>query len=316
MQPIIAVVGSLNTDLVTVTERLPDAGETLESQSFRTQPGGKGANAAVAAARLSHAKPDGNSGSSKANKAGKRKRGAASPPGGSEEIDVRMLGAVGDDQFGAPLVTALRQNLIDVAGVRTVAGAATGVSVIVVESAQGQNRILYAPGANHRLTAEELIHDLSGRGEGGQEVPHLVVAQLELPRAMVADTLMAAQALGAATLLNPAPASALPDKMYRTANHLVLNETEAAILTGRDAAALDGEKAWREVVQDFRGRGVQNAVLTLGEKGAFYAGADGATGHVPAEKVAKVVDTTGAGYVLYSGCRSRYSRVWNSECFG
>ena len=301
MRSIIAVVGSLNTDLVTVTDRLPDAGETLESQSFRTQPGGKGANAAVAAARLSHAKPNDATKPAEAT-TGPRgtKRRAASES--EDEITVRMIGAVGNDQFGPPLIDALRQNLVDVAGVRTVEGTATGVSVIVVEAAKGQNRIMYAPGANHHLNPEELIDDLRGGELGGHNAPGLVVAQLELSRETVEKTLVMARALTADTLLNPAPASTLPAEMYRAATHLILNETEAAILTGREAEALDGEAAWAEVVEDFLGRGVQNAVLTLGENGAFYASADGSKGHVPAEKVAKVVDTTGAGYVLKCYC--------------
>ena len=289
----ITVVGSLNSDLVTVTDRLPGAGETLASRSFSMLPGGKGANAAVAAARLSHCKP------LEPAEVPKQERASDDVDG----IRVRMVGCVGNDQFGQPLIDAMRRNQVDASGIRVSEGA-TGVSVIVVEAELGQNRILFNPGANYHLKPDDFL-SLESLKEGPAGAwPDLVVAQLEIRRETVAQVLATAGRAGVATLLNPAPASALPMEVYASVTHLILNETEAATLTGRREEDLGGVQAWQEVVYDFLRRGVQNAVLTLGEKGAFYASKDGSHGHVEAQKGVKVVDTTGAGYVSSTPAQS------------
>ena len=281
----ITVVGSINADLVTVTSRMPDAGETLESESFAQLPGGKGANSAVAAARLSHANPH------------RTAAASASPPDGPE-ITVRQLGAVGNDAFGPTVLEALRRNLVDVSSVATVDGLPTAVSVIIIEEKHGENRILYAPGANHHLAPAAFLAPESlaspGSGTAAGALPDLLVAQLEMRKETVVQAMAAAKIAGVQTLLNPAPASPLPEAVFAGLTHLILNETEAAILTGKK---MEAQSAWEEAIEWFWSKGVENVVVTLGEKGAFYGGKGRGMGLVDAAKVEKVVDTTGAGYV-------------------
>lgn len=124
--PSITVLGSLNVDMVTITPRVPRGGETLQATSFDTGWGGKGANQAVAAARLS------------------RHKGTSSESG----VTVRMMGAVGDDVFGPQMIKSLASDGIDVSGIQILPDYKTGTAVILVEESSGENRILFTPGAN------------------------------------------------------------------------------------------------------------------------------------------------------------------------
>jgi len=190
----VVVVGSLNMDLVARAPRLPVPGETLGGTAFTTVPGGKGANQAVAAARL----------------------GAATA----------MIGCVGDDAFGAALTAGLEADGIDTAGVRVAAGTASGVALIVVDD-QGRNGIVVVPGANGLLTPDDLE-----RQRGALTASRLVVLQLETPLATVLHAARTARALGRSVVLNPAPAQPLPPELLALADFLVPNEVEAAALSG------------------------------------------------------------------------------------
>jgi ribokinase len=190
----VLVIGSLNMDLVVRAERLPEAGETLSGSGFATVPGGKGANQAVAAARL----------------------GARTA----------MIGRVGDDAFGAALRAGLEAEQVDCRGVRAVPGVASGVALIEVDAA-GRNRIVVVPGANGRL----LPTDVDAHGEllAGAKV---MVLQLEVPMAVVAAAALRARALRKVVVLNPAPAVPLPPELLPAVDYLVPNELEAGALTG------------------------------------------------------------------------------------
>ncbi|WP_175908222.1 ribokinase [Burkholderia sp. BCC1640] len=192
--PRIAVVGSINVDLVTHAPRLPVPGETLLGTTFRTVHGGKGANQAVAAARL----------------------GAS----------VAMIGCVGDDAFGARLHDALVAERIDVTHLHRIDGEATGVATITVD-AHGANSIVVVPGANARLDAE-LIDEARDAIAGAA----LMVCQLEVPIETVARAIGSAIAHRTPVLLNPAPARPLFDALLARIDYLVVNETEAESLTG------------------------------------------------------------------------------------
>ncbi|AOK00046.1 ribokinase [Burkholderia vietnamiensis] len=192
--PRIAVVGSLNVDLVTHAPRLPVPGETLLGTAFRTVSGGKGANQAVAAARL----------------------GAS----------VAMIGCVGNDAFGARLHDALAAERIDLTHVHRIDGAATGVATITVD-ASGANSIVVVPGANARLDAATI--DAARDAIAGAA---LMVCQLEVPMETVVRAIDRARACGTPVLLNPAPARPLSDALLARLEYLVVNETEAESLTG------------------------------------------------------------------------------------
>ena len=129
-------------------------------------------------------------------------------------------------------------------------------------------------------------------------MPDLIVLQLEIPLETVLQILRTAKEAGVDVLLNPAPAVKLPDEVYGAVTHLVVNESEAAILTGRSVEEVEREEfGWDVVTEDFLKKGVRNVVVTLGAQGAFFSnGSDGGKGRfVKAEKVEKVVDTTAAG---------------------
>ncbi|KAF1833986.1 ribokinase [Decorospora gaudefroyi] len=261
---IISVIGSLNVDLVSRTPRIPHAGETLTSTSFAIGWGGKGANQAVACARLS------------------RSRNQAQ---NDADVQVRMVGAVGADEFHAGFLAALREDGVNVDRVQILEGKKTGVAVILVETHSGENRILVFPGANGEVKGKR---DLVEGDEG------VVLFQLELPVEVVLHNMKIARDRGAETILNPAPAIPLPNEAYQGLRHLMVNETEAALLSG-----IENPTSWDEVAAVFISRGVENVIITLGGEGVFYKTAkqqsESQKGHmVPALKV-KVVDTTGAG---------------------
>ncbi len=181
-------------DLVTRAPRLPLGGETLIGHSFTTVPGGKGANQAVAAARL----------------------GAA----------VAMVGCVGNDAYGAQLRDALLAEQIDCRAVSTVEDS-SGVALIVVDD-NSQNAIVIVAGANGALTCAVV-----DRFDDVLQAADVVICQLEVPDATVGHALKRARALGKTVILNPAPAGrALPPDWYAAIDYLIPNESEAATLSG------------------------------------------------------------------------------------
>ncbi|KAH8163288.1 hypothetical protein CIB48_g4960 [Xylaria polymorpha] len=243
--PLITVLGSLNIDLVSYVSHHPLPGETMTSNSFAVSPGGKGANQAVACAKLS------------------RSRNASASPSTDESAHIRMLGAVGADSYGTLLTSNLSSHGVDVSGVVSSPSLKTGIAIIVVDEPTGQNRIILSPEANHSLRPEAFAALPAPK-------PNLLIMQLEIPLPTVLAALRAARDASVPVLLNPAPAQPLPDDAYAGLAHLVVNETEAAVLGG-------------------------NVIVTLGGRGVFYMTAAGAkSGLVPALK-AKVVDTTAAG---------------------
>ncbi|KAK3200863.1 hypothetical protein GRF29_213g213154 [Pseudopithomyces chartarum] len=262
---IISVIGSLNVDLVTRTPRVPVAGETLTTESFSTGFGGKGANQAVACARLSRTQ-------------------SQAAAGEASDVEVRMVGAVGDDEFHEGLLKSLQGDGLSTKGVKVLKGKKTGVAVIIVETGTGENRIMFCPGANYEVKVEDLVDEDAG----------VVLFQLELPLEVVLHNMKVAREKGAETIINPAPAIALPEEAYQGLGHLIVNETEATILSG-----IENPTSWDEVASIFIKRGVKNVIITLGGEGVYYQTdnqhAQSKPGQiVPARKV-QVVDTTAAG---------------------
>lgn len=270
---LIEVVGSLNIDVVTVTSRVPGPGETIKAVSFDTGFGGKGANQAVAAARL-------------------LRHDASSEP--DHRIMVSMNGAVGDDQFGKDFVIHLKDvEKIGVVNVRAKKGYKTGTSCILVEEATGENRILFTEGANGALTPDE-ASSLEPTSEVGNR-KHFVVLQMEIPIESMVACVQRAKAMGKEIIVNPAPAAPLPERIYEGLDHLIMNETEAAILSGVPEAEVAAKLP--EVARKFLERGVRTVVVTLGSKGAYYMSRSGgqiADSHVVAQQI-KAIDTTAAG---------------------
>jgi len=231
MQAKVVVVGSLNMDLVTRAKRLPRAGETLAGESFTTVSGGKGANQAVAAARLG--------------------------------ANVAMIGCVGDDAYGEQLRAALLAEHIDCQAVTPVAGVSSGVALIVVD-ASSQNTIVIVAGGNGRLTPEVVAaFDIK------LAQADVIVCQLEVPMDTVAYTLKRGRELGKTVILNPAPASApLPAAWYPMIDYLIPNESEAATLTGLLVDSLESAKAAASKLLE---TGAAKVIITLGAMGSLFA---------------------------------------------
>ncbi|KAF4628890.1 hypothetical protein G7Y89_g9260 [Cudoniella acicularis] len=275
---VITIIGSLNVDLVTLTPRVPAGGETLTATSFSTGPGGKGANQAVACGRLSRPNPKTTS------------KTTTSP---ENEITIKMLGAVGADEFSSALLESIRASYIDTNGIVIVPNQSTGVAVILVEESTGENRILLNPGANSHLQPSDFLTVESL----GTPTPDLIILQLEIPLPTVFQILKTAKEAGVAVLFNPAPAVPLPLEVYPAITHLIVNETEAAILTDKPISEVEKEGFdWDNVAEVLLKRGAKNLIITLGSKGAYFSHAGlKKGGFVKAEPVTKVVDTTAAG---------------------
>ena len=230
MPPRITVVGSLNTDLVIRAPHLPSVGETVTGGEFATFPGGKGANPAVAAARL----------------------GAR----------VAMVGCVGGDDFGRRLTDGLRQDGVDVTHVRVDAESASGTALITVDP-QGQNTIVVAPGGNRRLTPEDVA-----RAEALIAESSVLLVQLEVPMDAVLAAARLAYARGVRVVLDPAPAprQPLPAELYRLVDVLTPNEGEAAALS---AVTVTDEGAAGIAAAHLLRAGTRAVVIKLGARGAF-----------------------------------------------
>ncbi|KAK6004941.1 hypothetical protein QM012_007720 [Aureobasidium pullulans] len=266
--PTICVLGSLNIDLVYYTPHHPQPGETLTSTHSDVSPGGKGANQAVACAKLSRSRT-------------------------LEDASTKvvMYGAVGADAHGSTLLDSLQSYGVDVSEVARRQGHAgystTGNAVVMVDERTGQNRIIIAPGANASMRPETVTNIAGLR-------PSLLVMQLEIPLDTVLQALSAAKSAGIPVLLNPAPAIQLPEEAYNGLSHLILNETEVALLLEVDEAELEDLNMVEKTASKILAKGVQNLVITLGARGAYYMSKNGQKGFVPALKV-DVVDTTAAG---------------------
>lgn len=264
--PIIAVIGSLNVDIAVYTRRIPDAGETFRASSSAISMGGKGANQAVACAKLS------------------RSRNGGSTPLAS----VQMIGAVGDDAHGEMILTGMRAHGVDMSGVKVRQDQRTGSAFVMVEQATAENRILFCAEANDTLSPSELVSLPTPR-------PDLIIMQLEVPLNTVLQVMETAKTHNVPILLNPAPAQKIPTKYYDGLAHLVMNETEASFLAScleSDLATLSGLST---IARKFQSYGVQHVIVTLGGRGVFYLDSiSGEEGLIQAGQV-DVVDTTAAG---------------------
>ena len=277
------VLGSLNMDISVTVPRLPGPGATVVGSAARFTPGGKGANQAVAAARLG--------------------------------AEVRMVGCVGDDEFGRLLLAALHAEAVNADGVRAVAGIPTGLALIAVDDA-GENLIVVAPGANHEAGPPEVAAAAAGPRD-------ILVISAEIP--VPAITAVLARARETPCVLNLAPAPETPEQAAALTSNgpdwLVVNESEAAAVLGwpvsglaaagraaSELAAAGRAAAGRAAAgraaselaaaEHIAGAGLaaagpRYAVVTAGAQGAALAGPDGI--HTVQGFAVEAVDTVGAG---------------------
>lgn len=245
------VLGSANRDYTVTVERHPQPGETILGSALRIATGGKGANQAVAAAR-----------------------------GGARPI---FLGAVGSDSVGTDILAELAARGVDVSHVRTV-DTPTGVALITV-SADGENTIVVAPGANATLDAAATAATVASLADSST----VLLCQLEVSPEVVSAAATEIEKRRGRFILNLSPSRYVSPKLLGLANPLILNESEAADLAGStiDSPA-DAISVAKRLLASSR-----SVVLTLGSDGAVVADSDGVA-HLTAERV-RVVDTTGAG---------------------
>jgi ribokinase len=231
----IAVIGSNMVDLITYIDRMPAQGETLEAPDFAMGCGGKGANQAVAAAKLG--------------------------------AQVLMLSKVGDDMFADNTLANFKRFGIDSQFVQRVPGVSSGVAPIFVQS-DSHNSILIVKGANAHLKPADI--DAAQQALRGCS---LIVLQLEIDLETVYYAIEFAKANGIPVLLNPAPAlKGLSRDHLAQLDFFIPNETELALVTGQVVDSLESARsAALQLVQD----GIRHVIVTLGEKGALYVGEDG-----------------------------------------
>lgn len=268
----IYVIGSINTDISLEVERMPKKGETLIADSCKTGLGGKGANQAVAIARLARQYDDG------------RKA-------------VKIIGQVGKDSFGSELLVKLNGYGVDTEFVHRVN---RGTGVAVYTTTGKDNRAFVYSGANLGLSKSDVDEALASA-----KSTDTLLCQLEIPTYIVGYALRKAHALGMTTILNPAPAKELPPDFYPNIDILIANETETQELTDINP------KDWvnrHEAMLEFHRRGVRYVVLTLGADGSTFSDNGALVGHIPARDVC-VIDTTAAGDAFVGALALTYPHI-------
>ena len=247
----ITVFGSINMDLIATSQRLPKPGETVGGTGFSTAAGGKGANQALAARRA-----------------------------GSQ---VRMVGAVGTDQFAEPALRLLKEAGADLSAIKQVIEP-TGTALIVV-GGDGENMIVVVPGANGTVTTEDALTTV-----GSMKLGDTLMLQLEVPAPAVEQALTAARAKGVTTIINIAPLTADAARLGRMADIVVANETEFELLAGQDGMSADERE---RVLLRLHSETSQTLIVTLGADGVIAA-RDGRLYRTKGLEITPV-DTVGAG---------------------
>ena len=266
MSAAVLVIGSSNTDMVIKAEKLPAPGETVIGGTFLMNPGGKGANQAVAAARLASVSLE-----------------------TGESTTVTFVANVGNDVFGRQALQQFEREGIQSQFISTDADEPSGVALIGVDG-RGENSIMVASGANARLSQEQVANALASISNPDQTV---ILLQLETPIPTVEYAIRQGYERGMRVVLNPAPAQSLDPSVLACLYGITPNETEAELLTG---IRVTDEITARQAAQQLHQAGVPNVVITLGSRGAYVSSTAGDTAPVvmPTPPVT-AVDTTAAG---------------------
>ncbi|MEY8445499.1 ribokinase [Enterococcus ratti] len=250
----ITVIGSINLDRTIRVKYMPKPGETIHTRETFSAGGGKGANQAVAASR--------------------------------SKADTHFIGAVGTDEAGKTMTELLKQEGIDLSGVKTLKKQATGQAYIIVDD-QGENSIMIHAGANNAFTPDQVK-----KNQALIENSDFIIAQFESAIESTLTAFTLAKKAGRKTILNPAPAlENVPEELLKVTDMIIPNETETEILTG--VAIMDHESL-NKAADKFHQLGIEVVIITIGSEGAFYAVKNGKSGIIPAFKV-DAVDTTAAG---------------------
>lgn len=266
----VIVVGSLNLDLTIGLDRAPDSGETVLGNSLARSAGGKGLNQTIAAARIG--------------------------------AEVRMVGAVGDDEAGTWLRTVAQDAGVDISGVAVVPDTPSGTAMILVEPF-GDNRIVVVSGANEAVTEEWVRTQIAAAPE-----VDVVLVQGEIPMDAITAAMRAGRERGATTILNPAPVREYPDDLLRLVDILIPNEHEARALTGIETSrTVDAIEAAVALCD----RGAGTTVVTRGVRGSVWA--SGNKSGTVATYTVHAIDTVAAGDAF---CGALAAAIANGEVIG
>ncbi len=247
----ILVIGSINVDLVFKTEHLPLRGETIFSTHFETHFGGKGANQAFTAGKIGY----------------------------KENLEVTLLGAVGEDNYGQDSLANLKKNgCVNVEHIFTLPEVSTGLANIVVAK-NGDNTIIVNSGANFAIAQKSALYggevQFIERAQALIDQHDIILFQLELPISIVESLIIYAKSQAKEVILNPAPAPLHPlsEKVLKSVDYLIPNETELAALVGKKLfnkgettieAIIEAGREWFPI------SGVKNLIITLGEAGSYF----------------------------------------------
>jgi len=257
----ISVLGIFVADLVFFGEKIPVEGETILGKNFVVGPGGKGSNQAVAAA-----------------KAG---------------VKTFFISKIGDDQFGSMAKEIYKNSGVDYTNVIISKDHSTGAAGILVNEITGTNAINVFPGAAGAITTEDI-----DKAEEAIKNSSIFLTQLEAPKDVVTYALKKANDLNVKTILNPAPAAEIDSSLFPLIDYFTPNETEASFYVDQDVVTYeDAEKAASQLLD----KGIKNVVITLGEKGAYFANSEEKFSLPIANLSNPVVDTTGAGDAFNAG---------------
>ncbi|ESX01604.1 ribokinase [Mesorhizobium sp. LSJC268A00] len=255
----VVILGVFVADTAYRADRQPRMGETILGNSFKLGPGGKGSNQAVAAGKLG--------------------------------ADITFLTRLGVDAFADMAKATWAEAGVKSAVIDT-PQSYTGAAYIFIEETTGNNAIIVSPGAAMLISSEDIEANAGLiRGAG------VFVTQLEQPIDAALRALEIARGAGVTTILNPAPAAKLPDRIYTLCDYVTPNETEAEELTGIKVSSIDDA---RRAADSLLKKGVGWVIITLGEKGALLHTA-ARSDHVPVVNAGPVVETTGAGDAFNGG---------------
>ena len=257
----ISILGIFVADLVFFGEKIPVEGETILGKNFVIGPGGKGSNQAVAAAKA-----------------------------GAKTF---FISKIGDDQFGSMATEIYKNSGVDYSNVNISKDHSTGAAGILVNEGTGANAINVFPGAAGAITIEDI-----DKAEEAIKNSSIFLTQLEAPKDVVTYALKKAHSLNVKTILNPAPAAEIDESLFSMIDYFTPNETEASFYVDHNVETHeDAEKAAIQLLE----KGIKNVVITLGEKGAFFANNDEKFSLHIANLPNPVVDTTGAGDAFNAG---------------
>ena len=257
----ISILGIFVADLVFFGEKIPVEGETILGKNFVIGPGGKGSNQAVAAAKA-----------------------------GAKTF---FISKIGDDQFGSMATEIYKNSGVDYSNVIISKDHSTGAAGILVNEGTGANAINVFPGAAGAITIEDI-----DKAEEAIKNSSIFLTQLEAPKDVVTYALKKAHSLNVKTILNPAPAAEIDESLFSMIDYFTPNETEASFYVDHNVETHeDAEKAAMQLLE----KGIKNVVITLGEKGAFFANSEEKFSLPTANLSNPVVDTTGAGDAFNAG---------------